>query len=296
MFKNQNQNQKQNHKKMFCEIKGASIDKLVLSTDKEINLDKFYKDEKSGLCSISEINTPYYRQGFYLKYIWPSETTVTILFGGQSGKNHIRLNPSEIGGVSCLNKFLLKTGVNKWSYVKEIHFNIDLESTLNEVLKKFDLKHKQTTHKYSTSKGRLTGLDLGSIKTHQISVYDKAAQLRVNERIIRVESRFTRKHEAIKHKSIKEVFKLPAFKGAVIRLYSFAKAINEKDERRIYALKLMIKTFGFYLTLKTLNQNKNFPRNFGKLMVFYGYIDLQDIFDEELGDYLKELCNVFPKQ
>lgn len=152
--------------------------------------------------------------------------------------------------------------------ISRLDLNLDFSQPFETLIGKIDIKNKSIQTRYDDKGGRRTGMYIGK-EPSTIVIYDKSKKEKLPSPLTRIELRLS--GYKLPSRSIKEVTKELQRKTFFAELVGCElnfkeNNLNENQKSKTQEFKSIMKRDGLYAARKTMNQSRNFDRDFNKII------------------------------
>lgn len=180
-------------------------------------------------------------------------------------------NPNRFGSWEVYLEFIqniLTPTVIQSAQISRLDLNLDFACSFQDLIQSVDVKNKKWGAHFVDQAGERTGLILGK-GAETIEIYDKSRKSNLPTPQTRLELRLSgRKLPTHKISEVPRVVKqTPLFKGVEgSSLTISSEGVTDAQASRLNEFKLILKREGLHVAKKSMNQDRNFERNFAKLI------------------------------
>lgn len=254
----------------------ACVDKLTLELDQPVPIDRLqvaaqrvgFKLERTrlrdGKWYLALLGGAL---GFYAQIIrTPSEELVWKLVTRPSAFENFAEYSRSL-------KMILEPGEVAAARIQRLDLAIDYEADLSTILRSLDIPHKRSRVAFMDEGSARTGIMVGK-GTEKIVVYDKAKRESIEGPLTRIELQLrgqklpARKFEFL-YGAITDWLPRSVFANISMNRVLLNEHMGQMGQRsadRINELKVMLQKDGFYASRCSLNQNRNFKRDYLPLL------------------------------
>lgn len=152
--------------------------------------------------------------------------------------------------------------------ISRLDLNLDFSQPFETLIQKIDIKNKSIQTRYDDKGGHRTGMYIGK-EPSMIAIYDKSRKEKLSSPLTRIELRLS--GNKLPCRSINEVTKKlqsNTFFNELVgcELKFKENNLNEHQKSKIQEFKSIMKRDGLCAARKTMNQSRNFDRDFNKIM------------------------------
>ncbi len=266
--------------------------------------------DKLNAYFISPISTDTIREnckqiGAPLKRVFLKDRKPYLSCGLDSKQIHLKLGFGETnitGIISNPNRF--KTWQNYFNFISSvvpqqsvveaqvtrIDLNLDFACSFASLTQMLDVKNKRSALTFIDTSGSRTGLIIGK-GDEKIEIYDKAKLENLPHPLCRVELRLAKKK--LPDRSIEKIpvaiLSASYFEGLTGMNTSFTDVVITSEQAlRLSTFKHSLVRDGFYSAKKSMNQMRNFDRDFAKLIrCEYWTIQPTQLFNSKIKEFIK---------
>jgi hypothetical protein len=178
--------------------------------------------------------------------------------------------------------------------IYRIDLAVDYMTPFSNLLKCLDIAHKRQRTEFQEKSGLKTGLIVG-VGSNKLVIYDKANESGLNESMSRIELQLTGKSvPTTTIHQLQETLCSADFRPfGIVRLHDVEVHSHPSTHpnpvvERINEFKTLVQHNGFYGARKSLNQARNFDRDYAKhLTLSHWSLDPNEVLHESLMEFFK---------
>lgn len=240
-----------------------------------------------------------------IKRVFLKDRKPYLAVGNNSNLIHLKLGQGEFFATALIsnpNKFktwknyleFISTIIPKEtllsSQISRLDLNLDFAFTFSDLIQKIDIKNKRSALTFLDESGCRTGMIIGK-GNEKIEIYDKAKKEKLMTPFSRIELRLggnklpTRSLLLIS-KAISEGQFFEGLIGLTIR--ERRSATTAEQSQKLELFKRNLERDGFYSAKKTMNQSRNFDRDFAKLFKIEKWaLQPSELFASEIQKFIQ---------
>lgn len=205
-------------------------------------------------------------------------------------------NPNRFGTWSSFLEFiriLFGPSAIETARITRLDLNLDFACSLPELLRSIDIKNKRWGAQFLERSGARTGMIVGK-GDESVEIYDKTKESNLETPLSRLELRL--RGRKLPTRSITEVPDqvlrtklLNGLEGVSVTFRS--KPITDCQVTKLNAFKMILNRDGIHFAKRALNQDRNFDRNFNKLVEIKQWTEQPtQIFQKSIDFFFKPQC------
>lgn len=271
---------------------GGGVDKLIAYFKEPIQVAEILAKAKhlNYLCQATVLNdkkhylkVAHEEQSMHLKYSLEKSHVVNMI----TNPNRFKTWEAHINFIQSI--FAYET--IKSAKSQRLDLNLDFATPLPTLIQSLDIKNKKCAQRFIDEAGSRTGLIIGKGK-ETIEIYDKALKDGLNTPYTRLELRL-----GTSKLKIRDIFEIPSFIQNSKTIFNTLEGVNlnflsggisDAQSKRLDTFKMILEREGLYTAKKELNKERNFDRDFSKLVEFKKW-DLQpsQLFKNEIARFFE---------
>ncbi|MBX3041119.1 MAG: hypothetical protein KF789_10475 [Bdellovibrionaceae bacterium] len=217
-----------------------------------------------------------------LKYSWDKQTLGRLV----SNPNRFRTWGAYR---DFLSRLLTPTGLES-AKISRLDLNLDFSCPFPDLIRSLHIKNKRAGVQFTDDSGERTGINIGKA-AEVIQIYDKARQAALSAHRSRIELRMRgHKLPTFKIASIPSAIQTQNFFETVegLEVTILGSKVTETQKQRIAEFQTILNRDGFYFAKKALNKDRNFERDFGKIVMVRPWsTQPSSLFKEQIKSFFK---------